>query len=132
MKVFQKLITIENKHIDMHNHVNNVVFLQFMQDIAFEHSKSLGHSLSMYKDLNTTWFAKKNTITYNRPALLNQEIFIKTWIENIKNTSATRHYEFILKSENILLCEAQTIWVYIDLKTKRPTKISQAIKKDFL
>lgn len=45
------------EHIDPNNHLNNIVYLQWMQDIAIEHVKANG-VFEITEELGLTWFAK--------------------------------------------------------------------------
>jgi len=130
--IYEKVIVITKEFIDMNKHVNNVVFLQFMQDVALEHSAINGYTLEKYQQLQTTWMAKKHCINYIKPVLLGQKIKIKTWIENISRTFAIRKYEFYNIKDKSLVCEAESTWVYIDLVKNRPCKIDEEMKKAFL
>ena len=130
--IYEKVILITKEFIDMNSHVNNVVFLQFMQDVALEHSAINGYTLKRYKELQTTWMAKKHCINYIKPVFLGQKIKIKTWIDTISKTFAIRKYEFFNEEDNTLVCEAESTWVYIDLKKNRPCKIDEDMKKAFL
>jgi len=131
ISVYEKQIVIKEDYIDMNQHVNNIIFLQLMQDIAIEHSDANGFTLEKYSTLKTSWIAKKHCINYLKPVFLNDKIMIRTWIESIARFSAIRKYEFINIKDNSIVCEAESTWVYINQKNGKPHKIDENMKKSF-
>jgi len=128
---YEKEITIKKEYIDMNGHVNNVVFLQLMQDVAIEHSDINGYTLEKYKKLQTTWIAKQHCINYIKPVYLGDTIKIKTWIDSISRSFGIRKYEFFNTKDNSKVCEGESTWVYIDTKRGRPCKIDDKLKEAF-
>ena len=129
---YEKIIPIKKEYIDMNGHVNNVVFLQLMQDIAIEHSNINGYTLKKYQELQTTWIAKKHCIDYLKPLFLGDSVKLTTWIESISRAFAIRKYEFTNTKDNSLVCKGESTWVYINLKNNRPCKIDSKLKEAFL
>ena len=128
VEIHKKEITIEDKHIDYNGHVNNVNFVQWMQDIAIDHS-DVNVPADFYPSHNTTWFAVSHTINYKNQAFLGDVVEAYTWISEIKNSSSTRKYRFINKENGKILAEALTNWVYIDQKTGRPKRIDEDLQQ---
>lgn len=125
-------LIVTQDDIDVNNHVNNIKYIQWMQDCAAAHSDSLGFSLERYMKLGATWVVKSHQIDYMRSALLNDQIDILTWISKVEKSRFTRNYEFRRKSDNKVLAKAQTQWVYFDIETKRPCrKVHDEVLKAF-
>jgi len=129
--IYEKQIVIKEDYIDMNKHVNNVIFLQLMQDVAIEHSDINGFTVEKYSTLKTSWIAKKHCINYLKPVLFNDKIMIRTWIKSISRFSAIRKYEFINIKDNCKVCEAESTWIYINQKNGKPCKIDENMKKSF-
>ena len=123
-------IFITDHHIDINGHVNNVYFVQWMQDIAIEHSR-INVPDGFYATHHTTWFAVSHTIDYKNQAFLGDTIEGQTWIADIKNSSSTRKYRFINKKTNKPLAHAHTTWVYVDSNTGRPKRIDEELRQYF-
>jgi len=129
--VFEKHIIVKEEDIDFNGHVNNLKYLEWMINAAVEHSESLGFNAKTYKKIGSTWFVKSHHIEYKQPAFLNDELVLKTWIDNVAKITSTRKYE-IYKNDR-LLAYGETIWVFVDINTHRPKKIpKEVIEKYYL
>ncbi len=126
---YSKTITIPNSAIDENGHVNNVMYVQWMQDIAVEHYASIGGVAAQGE--NATWVVREHRIEYLLPAFENEEIEIKTWVENIRRVRSFRKYEFTRKSDGKVLVIGETDWVFVDTKTGRPLAIPQEVENIF-
>ena len=126
---YSKTITILNSAIDENGHVNNVMYVQWMQDIAVEHYASIGGVAAQGE--NATWVVREHRIEYLLPAFENEEMEIKTWVENIRRVRSLRRYEFVRKSDGKVLVKGETDWVFVDTKTGRPLAIPQEVENIF-
>src|SRR5215510_15005858 len=95
--VYSKTITIPQSAIDENGHVNNVIYVQWMQDIAVEHYSSIAGI--EIQGLDGTWVVREHKIEYLLPAFVGEEIEIKTWVENVRRVRSLRKYEFIRKAD---------------------------------
>ena len=86
---YSKTLTIPKSVIDENGHVNNVAYVQWMQDIAIEHYESIGGTSPMQK-VGATWVARSHLIEYLLPAFVGEEIEIRTWIENVRRVRSLR------------------------------------------
>ena len=118
--IFTYSFTILESAIDENGHVNNVAYVQWMQDAAIRHAKTLVGYIRAEK---TTWFAREHRIEYLLPAFLGEEIEVRTWLSELKRVRAHRRYEFIRKSDGKVIVRGETDWVYVDAKTGRPIAI---------
>ena len=112
---YSKTFTIPRSAIDENRHVNNVAYVQWMQDIAVEHYAFLGGTEAQGND--ATWFVREHRVEYLAPAFACEEIELRTWVENIRRVRSLRKYEFIRKSDDKLLVKGETDWVFVDIKT---------------
>lgn len=122
MSVFETNYQVVETHIDDLNHVNNVVYLEWMQDIANLHWTQLkeGHDTSAY-----VWVVIKHEIDYLRQALLGDEIQAKTWVGETAGIKSVRHVEFYKNGKPIV--KAQTTFCLLDAETFKPTRITDEI-----
>jgi len=126
---YSKTFIIPQSAIDENGHVNNVAYVQWMQDIAVEHYSSIGGVTA--QGPNATWVVREHRIEYLLPAFEGEEIEIKTWVENIRRVRSLRKYEFVRKSDAKLLIKGETDWVYVDTKTGRPLPIPENVSSVF-
>ena len=126
---YTKIITIPESAIDENKHVNNVVYVQWMQDIAVEHYAAIGGVEAQGPD--ATWVVREHKIEYLLPAFAGEEIEIKTWIEDIRRVRSLRKYEFVRKSDGKVLVRGETDWVFVDAKTGSPRAIPDNVTDVF-
>jgi acyl-CoA thioester hydrolase len=126
---YAKSFTIPRSSIDENGHVNNVAYVQWMQDIAVEHYSSIGGVLAQGPD--ATWVVREHKIEYLLPAFAGEEIEIRTWVENVRHVRSLRKYEFVRKSDGKVLVRGDTDWVFVDLKTGRPLPIPEEVSRVF-
>ena len=127
--VYSKTITIPQSAIDENGHVNNVAYVQWMQDIAVEHYSSIGGVEVQGSEV--TWVVREHKIEYLFPAFAQEEIEIRTWVENIRRVRSLRKYEFVRKSDGKMLVRGETDWVFVDVKTGAPRAVPDEVVKIF-
>ena len=127
--VYSKTITIPQSAIDENGHVNNVAYVQWMQDIAVEHYSSIGGVEVQGSEV--TWVVRDHKIEYLFPAFAREEIEIRTWVENIRRVRSLRKYEFVRKSDGKMLVKGETDWVFVDVKTGAPRAVPDEVVKIF-
>ena len=126
MKVYTTKIKVQKADIDELNHVNNVVYLQWVNDVSALHWKTLSNDEINAKYI---WVAVRHEIDYLKPAFLNEEITIKTWIATLEGVKSIRKVAIYRKEE--LLAKSKTTWVLLDAKTQKITRIPKEIEEIF-
>lgn len=128
-KVFKESLIVPKSAIDDMNHVNNVVYLQWIQDIAKKHweSKTTTHIRNTY-----VWVVLHHYIEYHAPAFENDEILLQTWIDHHRGVKSERHTKIIHKSSQKIIVTAKTMWCLLHKETLRPTRITDEISNLFL
>ena len=130
ISIYSKTITIPESAIDENGHVNNVAYVQWMQDIAVEHYESIGGTTPTQL-VGATWVVREHRIEYLLPAFAGEKIEIKTWVENIRRVRSLRKYEFIRTTDEKILVRVQTDWVFVDVQTGAPRAIPDEVFKIF-
>lgn len=123
--IFTKIITVPQTAIDENGHVNNVTYVQWMQDIAVEHYASIGGITAQGPD--ATWVVLEHKIEYLLPAFANEEIEVRTWVENIRRVRSLRKYEFVRKADGKTLVKGETDWVFLDVTTGSPRAVPDEV-----
>lgn len=122
--IFEFSFTVLPEHLDALQHVNNVVYVQWMQDIATKHWTRF---VSPELDEKILWVARRHEIDYLSQAFLNDELIMKTWTGDHSAVSWDRHYEIIRKADNRKIITAKSVWVLLDKKTFKPKRIDEEI-----
>jgi acyl-CoA thioester hydrolase len=129
--VFTKTFTVAKEAIDLNNHVNNLVYLSWMQEVAIQHSDAQGWPMSRYLKTGGGWVVRSHFIKYSHPGLLGDEISIATWVSGASQRSSLRKYLFWRERDQKIIAEAETRWVFVDIKTGRPCLIPQEVRSAF-
>lgn len=87
------------RDIDVFNHVNNVVYLRWMADTAWDHSTALGFDFAAYEARDCGFVVTRHEIDYRQAALADERVHIATWISNNDGRLRLRR-RFQMISEN--------------------------------
>lgn len=124
--VFRYCMKIPLDSIDGNGHVNNVAYVQWMQDAAIRHFDALGGTPLM-KEAQATWVVRSHRIEYLSPAFASEEIEVRTWIANARRVRSLRKYEFVRPADEKVLVRGESDWVFIDIRNGRPAAIPESI-----
>ncbi len=130
-KIFHHKFIVPGDAIDGNGHVNNVEYVQWMQDVAILHSTHQGGTTEKYLELGSSWIIRTHYIEYLAPAFAGDEIEALTWVSDMRRASSLRKYRFRRSSDQTILAKAETRWVYVDIKTGRPIHIHKDIQNIF-
>ena len=117
-------------HIDIMQHTNNVVYLQWLEAVAWDHSRHLGLDGAAYQRLGHGMVARRHELDYLQPTFLGEEIRLGTWILHADRLSIRRAYQFIRSADGQTVFRGRTQWVCVDIKEGRvrrmPPEFQQA------
>jgi acyl-CoA thioester hydrolase len=123
--IFHLSIKVAPEDIDELNHVNNIVYLRYVQDAAIGHWKTVPQEIAS----QIIWVARRHEIDYLKPAFLGDELVVKTWVDNFVGVKSIRHCE-IMRSEEVL-ARSLTHWIALDAQTFRPKRITEEVAEQF-
>lgn len=128
MQSYEKHIVVKQDDIDQRSHVNNVHYVEWVQDIAQEHweSKTDASILDSYY-----WIMLSHHIQYKAEAILGDVLRVKTFVTKAEGVRSTRQVEVYNKNTNKLLTTSETIWCLMSHKTNKPARITSDIKNLF-
>jgi len=121
-------VSVQSDDIDELDHVNNTVYLRWVQDVATAHWKSLA---SAEAQAAIGWVVLRHEIDYKAPTNLDDEILLRTWVGEASRLKFERFTEIRRKTDNQLLAQARTLWVPIDWNTGKPTRVSADVRARF-
>jgi acyl-CoA thioester hydrolase len=119
---------VEPADIDGQNHVNNTVYLRWVQDVATAHWKSLASAEAQNA---IGWIVLRHEIDYKNPASLGDEIVLRTWVGEASRLKFERFTEVQRKIDKVLLAQARTVWVPVDSRTGKPMRVSAEVREKF-
>lgn len=121
-------ITVPNTAIDALKHVNNVVYLQWVQDVAEQHWNEKTDAAIRQK---IAWVVLNHFIEYKAPAFEHDVLILKTWVDNYSGVTSERHTEILRKADQKLLVQAKTLWCMIEKETGKPMRITEELTTKF-
>jgi acyl-CoA thioester hydrolase len=121
-------VAVQPADIDGQKHVNNTVYLRWIQDVATAHWKSLADADAQEA---IGWVVVRHEIDYKIPANLGDQIVLRTWVGEASRLKFERFTEIVRQNDGQLLSQARTLWVPIDSKTGKPTRVSAEVRAGF-
>ncbi|HQV23075.1 MAG TPA: thioesterase family protein [Agitococcus sp.] len=117
-------VLVEPKHQDDFGHTNNVVYLQWLEQVAWQHSASLGLDIATYYRLGCGCVVRKHELNYCLPSYVGDELAIGTWISaNDAKLSTVRSYQVVRLQDQKTILTAHTQFVTVDMKTGKPKRM---------
>lgn len=126
--VYRFEIEVTAKDVDRNGHVNNVVYIQWMQDAAVAHARASG-CMRASQVVGATWVVRTHQIEYLSPAFGGDKLTLLTWPSNFQRVRSLRKYKFIREQGEAIIARAETDWVFVNLKTGRPQSIPVEVKE---
>ena len=127
--VFERTIKAGPEHIDELGHVNNAVWVQWIQQVAVAHWESVAdpaHKEAYY------WVVVRHEIDYLRAAREGDEVVARTWVgEAPQGARFDRVMEFI-GADGKLCVRAKTQWAIIDKSLGRPIRVPPEVVAPFM
>jgi len=124
--IFTYTFAVPGDAVDENGHVNNVVYVQWMQDAAVRHYAFIG-GVAPTQALGATWVVREHQVEYLLPAYAGEQIEAQTWVVDIRRARSLRRYRFVRKEDGRVLVRGETDWVLVDAHTGRPLRIPEEI-----
>ncbi|HLB47926.1 MAG TPA: thioesterase family protein [Anaerolineales bacterium] len=114
---------VRSYECDPYGHVNNVTYLRYMQEAAFDAAAAVGYGPRWYETSGHAWLVRETDIEYLRPLRYGDSVAVKTWVEDFRRTRSRRAYEMTKEPGGEAVARATTDWVYVDAATGRPATV---------
>jgi acyl-CoA thioester hydrolase len=128
--IYREELTVPESAIDANGHVNNVAFVQWMQDVATRHFDAAGGWAAMHA-AGSTWVVRSHNVEYLLPAFAGERVQVLTWVASFNRALSVRRYRFLRASDGKLLVRGETLWVLVSTATGRPVRIPAEIQQAF-
>ena len=127
-KIFEYPITILQSDIDAQSHVNNIIYLKWVQEVAIAHWKSVADAKMQENNL---WVVSRHEIDYLKSAYINSRLIAKTWVTEPQGAKSERYVTIMDAETETIYAKIKTTWYLLDFKTKRPKRIDAEIVNVF-
>lgn len=119
--------------IDAYDHVNNSVYLAWLDRAAWSHSAALGISLDeCVKTLRRGMAAHRTEIDYVRAAMSGDHVLVGTWItETDAKLRVQRRFQVRRAADGETLARARTDYVCINLDSGRAARMPESFQRAY-
>ena len=121
-------VTVERSDIDRLGHVNNIVYLSWVQEVAVSHWYASATEDQKSKYL---WVVAKHEIEYKRPSVEGDVLVVSTWVGKASHRLFTRNTRISRKADGKEVVKAVTLWAPVDIETRKPVTPSQDVYEMF-
>jgi acyl-CoA thioester hydrolase len=132
MTFFSYPLTVQASDIDALKHVNNEVYLRWLLQAASAHSVSLGYGMEKFLSDGACFVVRRHEIEYLASAYMGEELVVETWVKDMEAVRSKRAYRIRRIKDDKVLVTAETLWVYINMKTGRPIEIPASMQEAYL
>jgi acyl-CoA thioester hydrolase len=126
-RAFHHPIGISADDIDHMGHVNNSVYLQWVQEAVVRYWESLAPPEAVARHL---WVALKHEISYLRPTFLEDSVVADVIAEKVEGARAL--FTTVIKRGEVVLAEVKSTWCCLDAESLRPARLARDIAARFL
>ena len=114
--------------IDEQNHVNNTVYLRWVQEVATAHWRVVA---SAEAQGSISWVVLRHEIDYKAPASPGDEVVLRTWVGKATRLTFERFTEIRRNGDGQMLSTARTLWCPINAQTGRPVRVPIEVREQF-
>jgi len=129
--VFRRTRTVVARDLDVLDHVNNVVWLRFVVELAEAHSSALGLDFASLRRLGGVWVVRRHELDYHRSANDGDEIVEETWVSAVRGARSVRHARLRCARTGALLLAATTQWAFVDSASGRPRRVPPELARRY-
>jgi acyl-CoA thioester hydrolase len=126
--IYEFNIEVAEKDVDLNGHVNNVVYIQWMQDAAVAHARASGCTAAS-EAVGATWVVRTHHIEYLAPLFAGDKVTMLTWPANFQRVRSVRKYKFVRARDGAVIARAETDWVFVNAKTGKPLSIPEEVRR---
>jgi len=128
VKKFAHSFTVEGSDIDVMGHVNNVVYVRWIQETAVKHWMTRASAEQIASIL---WVVVRHEIDYLRPAFLGDNLIAHTWVGAATAATYERFTEITRAGDDKTIVRARSVWCPVNAETKRPRRVDAEMRARF-
>ena len=128
-QVYSQTFTPKPADIDANGHVNNVVYLDWAQQLATAHwmARQSPEDISRW-----AWICLRHEVDYRRSLLLGETAHARTWVATAPQGPRFDRYVRIDGPDGAMCAQAVTTWCLIEAATGRPKRVTPEMVERFL
>jgi acyl-CoA thioester hydrolase len=122
---------VRQYELDQYGHVNNAVYLNWVEQVATDHVEALGFGREWAAGVGGGWVVREHRVTYHRPVVYGDVVLVTTLPQQIGGVRGIRRTEIHREADGALTTEVDTIWVWVRLSDGRPMRIPNELLRRF-
>lgn len=126
---YEKTITATQTDTDELGHVNNAVWVRWIQEMATEHWQAVTpaeHQAAYF------WVVTRHEIDYLRAGLSGETVTGRTWVGGAPRGARFDRIVEFLGEDGKPRVRAKTTWAIVDRASGRPIRVPQEVAAPFL
>ncbi len=125
---FELVVRVTAADLDEQAHVNNVVYVQWVQEAATAHWESL-----TTPEIRATvaWVLLRHEIDYRSPAVLGDDVVVRTTVGHLQGLTFERLTEVRRLQDGRLMAASRTLWCPVHPTSGRPRRVSAELRALF-
>jgi len=125
---YEHVFHVHADDIDGLGHVNNLVYLRWVQEVAAAHWAAVARA----EDRGAiVWVVLRHEIDDVKPAFEGDELVARTWVETWHGATSDRRTEVRRASDGEVLARARTMWCALDAACRKPRRLAAAVSAPF-
>jgi len=129
--VFTSHFKVNWQDIDAVGHVNNAIYLDYMNECSMQMLRAHGWPWIRMKEHGFAIFIRQIRIKYIQPALLDDELSMATWAYNIRRSTSERYFVIRRLMDNELIAEINILGVWVNINNGKPIRIPNKFLENF-
>lgn len=125
---FERPFVVTGDDIDGLGHVNNIVYLRWVQDVAAAHWES---ATTPAERADIGWVVLRHEIDYQHPARPGDQVIARTWVGPPQAATFERHTEILRAADQRVLARARSLWCPVNPGSGRVRRIDPALHDRF-
>lgn len=114
---------VRQYELDQFGHVNNAVYLNWIEQAATDHVEALGFGREWAQARGGSWVIREHRVTYHQPAVYGDVVLVTTLPQELAGVRGVRRTEIHRESDRLLLTEALTVWIWVRASDGRPARV---------
>lgn len=125
---FELTVYVATTDIDGLGHVNNTVYVRWVQEAATAHWEAIA---SAEMQAAIMWVVLRHEIDYKIAARADDEVLLRTWVGKASRLTFERFTEIFRARDRQLLAQTRTLWCPVNPKSGRPTRVPAELRAQF-
>jgi len=125
---YERTFSVGPADIDGLGHVNNLVYLRWVQEVADAHWAAAARTEDV-RDI--AWVVVRHEIDYLKPAFEGEDVVVRTWVDSWGGATSDRRTEVRRGTDGEVLARVRTVWCALNATSMKPRRVGAATREPF-